>query len=321
MKVLILIIEKINYLTLRLIKVKDNIFNIGSKGFALTTVLGISLILMIIATSILFQLKNLISNSEDFENLSKARINVESAYTEVAFYLSGGKKKTYYMEIVNPDGSIKKWNLYGNDIKLNDRVKVQIYDIAGMIPLYYDTGILRNICREFFEDGRGDFFVDSLMDWQDSDSLKRLNGAEKWDYKASNKKYEPRNGKIQLIEEAKLVLNYDKVFSSFMMNNFILSGSGYLNPLTFSNGILKKIIKDDSRFEDIVTARDNFSLTQLDIDDIKKNLSSGFLSLSPSNSFFIRIESNVGKSRCFMETLIMLSTKGKLIKVIARKIF
>jgi len=48
--------------------------------------------------------------------------------------------------------------------------------------------------------------VDAIADWQDPDSLRRLNGAEESDYRQTNRGYGPKNHSFDSIEELRLVL-------------------------------------------------------------------------------------------------------------------
>jgi general secretion pathway protein K len=50
-----------------------------------------------------------------------------------------------------------------------------------------------------------DIITDSIMDWRDSDSMHRMNGAEDDYYQALNPPYKARNGAIAVIEELLLV--------------------------------------------------------------------------------------------------------------------
>nr|MBX2804652.1 general secretion pathway protein GspK [Hyphomicrobiales bacterium] len=48
--------------------------------------------------------------------------------------------------------------------------------------------------------------ADAMLDWRDTDSLRRLNGAEEQDYRRAGLSYRPRNRPFPVVEEMKLVL-------------------------------------------------------------------------------------------------------------------
>jgi general secretion pathway protein K len=50
-----------------------------------------------------------------------------------------------------------------------------------------------------------DTIIDSILDWEDTDSMQRLNGAEDDYYQSLNPPYKTRNGRIEAIEELLLI--------------------------------------------------------------------------------------------------------------------
>lgn len=87
-------------------------------------------------------------------------------------------------------------------------VKVGIRDESAKIDINTASdALLKGL---FASIGLGDEestrLLDAIVDWRDTDALKRPNGAEEADYKAAGLSYRPANANFQAIEELQLVL-------------------------------------------------------------------------------------------------------------------
>ena len=103
--------------------------------------------------------------------------------------------------------------------------------------------------------------MDTLLDWQDVDNLKRLNGAESYDYLAAGYQYTPRNFYIQLPEEIMLLKGFDQTIFEEIKDDMAYWGSGTMNFLTASKKTLRSLLKNDSLVDSIIEIRKKGELT------------------------------------------------------------
>lgn len=114
-------------------------------------------------------------------------------------------------------------------------VKVRIYDHAGKINIHRLT---KQRLRQLLEKRIGQnpdkmsALEDSWNDWLDSEDMKRVNGAEKDYYETLPTPYEPRNSKIESVEELLLIKGFDEVFNGVNMDSaFTVYGNSFgVNP-------------------------------------------------------------------------------------------
>ncbi len=86
----------------------------------------------------------------------------------------------------------------------------RIIDESGKIPLNALTDassvLLRNLLTQMgYQQEEADTVVDSILDWRDTDELRRLNGAESEYYMTLPNPYKAKNGNFDTIEELMLV--------------------------------------------------------------------------------------------------------------------
>ncbi|RKZ38471.1 MAG: hypothetical protein DRQ49_14185 [Gammaproteobacteria bacterium] len=103
-----------------------------------------------------------------------------------------------------------------------DSVTVRIYDHAGKINL---QRLSKQKLRQLLEKRIGNdpeklgVLEDAWHDWIDGDELKRINGAEKDYYETLSPPYEPRNSRLETVEELLLIKGFAEVFKGVEMNN------------------------------------------------------------------------------------------------------
>jgi general secretion pathway protein K len=88
------------------------------------------------------------------------------------------------------------------------RMQVRVQDELGRIDLNNADGMLLiGLFQSVGLDAQAaSALVDKILDWRDSSSLKRLNGAKDPEYRAAGFQYRPRNGPFQSVDELKLVM-------------------------------------------------------------------------------------------------------------------
>lgn len=234
----------------------------NSRGYALAVILSISLILMIICAGITSQVRSRIRSAQKLENRSKAFLKATSGFNQVMYNLLTSSFEPYSIKIHRTDGNFDKWNLYGKPVQLNPDVTVKLRDSAGMIPLLYGNDRLKKLWFKVATDsGKAASFIDAFLDWQDKDKLKRLNGAEDWEYRKAGYQYEPKNNLIQFPEEMKLVLGFDSDIYQTIMDSVSYRGTQNRNYLTMDNQTLYALISNQDIVDTIIDLREKNILT------------------------------------------------------------
>lgn len=88
-------------------------------------------------------------------------------------------------------------------------IRISAMDEAGKVDLNFAPGpLLDELLRAAGVEEEIDrlHLVDAILDWRDTDELKRIHGAERDEYLAAGFSYTPRNAPFQSIEEISLVL-------------------------------------------------------------------------------------------------------------------
>lgn len=103
-----------------------------------------------------------------------------------------------------------------------DTVTVRIYDNAGKINI---QRLSKQKLRQLLEKHIGDnpeqlqALEDAWQDWIDRDDMKRANGAEKDYYETLPTPYEPRNSRLETVEELLLIKGFAEVFKGVEMDS------------------------------------------------------------------------------------------------------
>ncbi len=133
------------------------------------------------------------------------------------------------------DGTPYAWNVEGG------RVSIRIFDEAGKIDLNAAQELtLRTVLNYLVQnDERAVQLADAILDWRDSDSFRRLHGAEAPDYEAAGLKQMPQNRNFLALEELRGVAGITPELYRALEPWFTLyTGQDGLNPLKAPREIL-----------------------------------------------------------------------------------
>jgi general secretion pathway protein K len=84
--------------------------------------------------------------------------------------------------------------------------------------------------------------VDAIADWKDEDDLRRLNGAERDDYRRAGLPWVPRNGPFEAVEELRLVVGMTPaLYARALPLVTIYSQNARVNPATASAEVLQAL--------------------------------------------------------------------------------
>ncbi len=137
-------------------------------------------------------------------------VKVHSVYNSLLFMLLTGTQTNMAIESKFKTDEIANEEIYLDGRKTESAVKgvfFSVQDMNGIISLRGPERVaLRRLVKHFMDEENFKVFWDSLMDWEDRNDLKRLNGAEKYYYEnMENLDYHPKNDKIFYKKELLLI--------------------------------------------------------------------------------------------------------------------
>jgi general secretion pathway protein K len=203
------------------------------QGIALIQVLLIAAILSIFSIQINTAAKQQVGLAKDYVEKADALLKLRTARAQL-FNALLTQPKVQNQLSDNPISAV--WNFYNKPFEMENGVTVQMQDMAGLLPInqllrkdYYAIANYFGVPTE-----QMDIWMDSLADWQDSDDLRRLNGAESQYYIDLGKR-PPRNDKIQFVGELQQVRGMtDTLWNhlrSIITLEFIIEFNPYTAPL------------------------------------------------------------------------------------------
>jgi len=177
----------------------------SSSGIALVAVLWVVMLLAIIAAVVMSETHSAYRATRNASGRAAAEAIADAAINRAIADL-----------MAPPDQ--RRWRLDGSPAPFvfeGIAVQVSVQDELGKIDLNFApdellAGLLRSAG---VPPEQSDALVDAIADWRDDDDLRRLHGAETADYRNAGRRYVPRNGLFQTVEELRLVLGMtDAVF-------------------------------------------------------------------------------------------------------------
>ena len=168
------------------------------RGIALVVVLWLLVLLTVIAASHSLAVRTETRLASNQVEASKTRGLAEAgAYHAI-------------MELLVRDEALR-WPVNGsvNHIRFEDgEVAISIRDARGLIDINKVQGAVLDtvLAGAGLEQTQRQALVDATLDWRDTDSLKRINGAEDDDYRRAGLKWAARDGVFSSVEEFRYVL-------------------------------------------------------------------------------------------------------------------
>lgn len=276
------------------------------EGYALPTVIVIALIISVITMSIAFSVREKTAVALELMDRNSAYLKSYSAYNEVLYNILTSTFTSAGLKIYQEDGSELAWDLYGEPIELAEGVTVKLRDGAGMLSPLFHPGYLRKFMEYTCEDSKKtNLFVDTLADWQDTDDLKRLNGAESYDYRMKGYSHVPRNFYIQVPHEIMLLRDFDRELFGEIKDDIVYWGGGNINYLTMSKKLLSALLKNDFLVDRIIRLRKEGKLTGrvfsslTGIPETEENI------YAPSGWIKVEITAKVGKAVDRVEAILV----------------
>ena len=205
------------------------------RGIALVLVLWGVTLLAVIAASFAFSMRTGTVSAQNM--LSSAR---------AATLADAGVQRALY-ELFKPAGDNQRW--LGNGMEHpwefgGARISVMIQDISGRIDLNTaPDALLQGLFKSVgLDDEKSSALLDVILDWRDSDDLRRLNGAEAADYLAAGLKYKPANAPFETVDELQRVLGMTpQLYAQLADALTVYSKQAGVNPAVASRKVLLAI--------------------------------------------------------------------------------
>lgn len=168
-----------------------------NRGFALITVLWIAAFLAVIAASVSYQARASLGLANNVVATFKTKHAAEGALLLTVDKLIMRDELQGYV-LKNPNFS---YQLDGM------AVSVEVIDESGKVDINLaSVDLVRSLFLAVgLNEQQSSLIADSVADWRDQDSLKRVDGAEDRDYSASGLLYESKDDEFDSIEELSLV--------------------------------------------------------------------------------------------------------------------
>ncbi len=258
----------------------------SNQGIALISVLMAASILAWVISFFLLESKNQLNLMQLIQNRVTAEIHADSMVDEIIFFHFS---KRYLQE-----DELKDWNYSGREFNYNDMSKISLQDADGKISI---SSMNPRFLGKFLNvSGMSPFdtsvFLDCLADWQDADSLSRLNGGEAYDYELLQKKV-PRNNKIQSLSELSLLCGFPNELSDVFFENILLQGGLEFNPRYASENLIRASNLPKDRQDILIKTRKKKNIKKV----FETNESGvNILSFNLSNTIELDLTTKVGEA-------------------------
>ena len=174
-----------------------------------------------------------------------------------------------------------------------------------MIPIHQGGKDLRQLVYQLTGDPeKAARFADTLMDWQDEDRFKRLNGAETWEYRKAGLDYTPRNYKIQLPSEIKLVAGFSPEIYDKLMQSVTYVAAEHRNYLTMDRQTLNALINGEELVDTIIELRAEGALTPARFRRITGIPTSMTIAYFPSTKLVIQLRATHEAAKASLSAVI-----------------
>jgi general secretion pathway protein K len=151
-----------------------------------------------------------------------------------AAYAAEGAVELGILNLLTPQA--QRWPADGSIFEMEFeglQLRIAMQDEAGKIDLNSADFPLLNslLVRSGVEPDRAAHIADAIVDWRDSDDLRRLNGAEQSDYRMAGRDYAVANAGFHSVDELQLVLGMDsEIYTTIRPALTVHSGLSGVNP-------------------------------------------------------------------------------------------
>jgi len=274
------------------------------QGVALIQVLLITAILSVLALYLTSTAKDQIKVAQWADDKAYALVAQHGAESELIFSLLT-QNRTQSTTNANLDGAVsvsQKWNFYDNPFSLNNLVTVKIQDQAGLIHAHFpNEKHLKKLIAYSGETSSGiTAIADNLLDWQDLDSIPRVNGDERL-----NNKNEIRNGAVPTVHDFFHVNRMTPELFNLLKSNMTVFRQGIFNPMNAPEELLSALTSQTIASQ-VIELRNTNQLTNRLFSQLTGIVENDSTIFYPSNFLELTLESKVGESVVKKEIIIQV---------------
>jgi general secretion pathway protein K len=207
----------------------------AQRGVALVIVIWVSMLLLVIASTFIFERRTEAMVVRNSVSLARAEAAADAGVQRGIFEMYRNDNPP---ERWQRDGTAHDWTFDGIPVRVELRDESAKIDInTASDPLI--RGLL---VTSGFNDEEATRVLDAILDWRDPDVLKRANGAEEADYRAAGLTYKPANAPFQAIEELQLVLGMrPDIYRRMAPSITVFSRQPGVNPVLATREVLMAI--------------------------------------------------------------------------------
>ncbi len=184
----------------------------GQQGFALLVVIVIMLLISFLAGQLILNVRTELRIAGNVKERA-AGLSLAEAGVNLGIFRILDKPLEYINEEYETFAEGYEYDAF----LVTGHLRYYVVNESGKIDLNKFNKNLLDLFLEYMQIDapEREIIIDSLYDWQDSDNLHRLNGAELETYEALDDPYIPRNGKIMEPSEFFLVHGTDPLAGKF----------------------------------------------------------------------------------------------------------
>ena len=272
---------------------------IKQQGVALIQVLLITAILSVLALYLTTTAKDQVMISLWTNDKADALTAMHSAESNLLFTLltelktSDNTINSENNTTASTDVILSNWNFFNKPFYVNKKVSIAIQDQSALINLHFpDRDMLTALTiSQGYDINQANVIVDSLLDWQDLDSIPRINGVETNQTNMSV----VRNGALPSVYDLHFIDAIPLELQQILINNSTIYRKGSFNPTNSPAELLFALLNTETA-QQVIELREAKQLTKrkfTQLTGIKENDETFFY---PSNYVSITLISKMGIS-------------------------
>ena len=213
----------------------------AERGSATLLMLLIASVIITVGLGFNWLVKEHLHASEGLKSKAEAILKARSAYDTLVFLMLTGNVSQ--KEILLSGGqeltTLTALPLDGKEVNFSEDVSVSLQDSNGLLSLSTVNAVaLDRLIRQTTKQNSASQQIDSFLDWTDTDSLSRINGAETSYYSGQGLTYVPRNYALQYQQELQLVRGFGPdLYGKIQQHLTVLPSTGF-NPNTADDEVL-----------------------------------------------------------------------------------
>lgn len=273
------------------------------RGIALIQVLLITAILSVLALYFTSTARDQVKIAQWSQDKSKALVELKSAQSQLLFELLTKNKNGAYSSPEHQDTFSTHWNFFSAPFYIKPNVKIEIQDQSGLLHAYFPhEQRLKALINSYSDNAnQTEKIYDSLLDWQDLDSISRLNGEE-----SLRDLSLIRNGAVPSVSDFYSIPTVNDELAEIFVSNLTFFRKGFFNPLNASLELLTALSNSNTA-QQLDTLRRSNQLTPRRFSELTGIIEDDRTLFYPSNFMSIKVTSRVGESMVEKVIVVELS--------------